>query len=134
MSVEQNKALIRRWYDEIWNKQNLEVIDELAAPDFVSHRENVSREQVKEGIAGMFAAFTECSVRIEDMFAEGDKVCTRTVISSRHTGEYMDIPATGKEITIPGISVHRIVDGQITDDWASADMLDVMQQLGAIPT
>jgi len=68
------------------------------------------------------------------MFAEGDRVCSRTVIYGTQTAEWMGVPPTGKVITMPGISIHRIVDGKITDDWASVNMLDVMQQLGAIPT
>ena len=81
-----------------------------------------------------FAAFPDLHETVEDIFAEGDKVVTRFTMRGTHQGELMGIPPTGKQVTMTGMTIHRIVSGKIVEDWVVADFLGMMQQLGTIPT
>jgi predicted ester cyclase len=136
MSLEENKAVVRRWHDEFQNKGNVDVIDELIDAKCVLHidpQPTDVREHWKQGHATFRAAFSDAHLTNEDMIAEGDKVVTRWTWRVKHTGEWMGIAPTGKQVEITGISIHRIAGGKIVEDWASADELGMMQQLGAIP-
>ncbi len=137
MSLEENKAIERRFFEEVVNKGNLAVLDELLAPDFVDHSASPGIAPDREGYKQFFAmthsAFPDFHSTLEDMFAEGDKVVQRFTARGTHQGEWMGIAPTGKQMTIPGIAIHRITGGKIVEDWVSMDMLGALQQLGVVP-
>lgn len=135
---EQNKAVVRRIVDELWNKGSLAVVDELVATNYVGHF--VLRPEPLRGRAafnhfasGFFAGFPDLHFNVEDVIAEGDKVVARWTATATHQGELMGIPATGKPVTLSGTWIHRIVGGQIVEQWGVFDTLGMMQQLGVIP-
>ena len=137
MSIEENKAIARRWNEEIWDKGNLAAIDELLAPDFVFNYAPPGaapdREGYKQTVTNLCAPFADIHSTIEDMVAEGDKVAVRWTWRGTHKGEFMGIAPTGKQVTITGISILRIVGGKIVEEWGEMDNLGMMQQLGAFP-
>jgi steroid delta-isomerase-like uncharacterized protein len=137
MSAEENKAVVRRWHDEYWNKGNVDVVDELIDAKCVYHiasQPKDVREYWKQSYTTMRAAFSDAQLMNEDMIAEGDKVVTRWTMRATHTGEWMGMAPTGKQVELTGISIHRIAGGKIVEDWANADELGMMQQLGAVPS
>ena len=134
---EQNKAVIRRWIEAL-NAGNLDVADEIYAPDFVMHDPgNPDRlpgpEGTKQGFAAFLAAFPDLHVTIEDIIAEGDKVVWRVSLTGTHKGEFLGIAPTGKQITNTGITIVRMVDGKFVEGWQNGDDLGMLQQIGAIP-
>lgn len=137
MSAEDNKALAKRWLDEVWNEGDLSLIDELIAPEYVLHdptRPGLrGRAGIKESISMFRRAFPDLHFTIEDQVAEGDKIVTRYIVQGTHLGPVMGIPATGKQGTISGMDIYRITDGQIAEAWSNWDTLGLLQLIGAIP-
>jgi steroid delta-isomerase-like uncharacterized protein len=137
MSAEENKALVRRIYEELWQEGNLEAIDKYYAADVVSHGAPPGLPPGREGFkvyASMLtSAFSDSDVTIEDQIAEGDRVVTRWSSKGIHTGEFLGVPATGKQVTVRGIGIERIADGQVAEDWGEFDAMGLMQQLGVLP-
>ena len=135
---EENKALVRRFLDELQNKQNLDIVDELVSPGYpgegTSSIGGDSPEALKEGSRARKVAFPDTHWTIDDQIAEGDKVVTRFTIRGTHKGEYQGIAPTDKEIVTTGILIHRIDNGKLVECWAALDRLGMMQQLGAIPS
>jgi len=136
MPVEENKAIARRWNEEIWSKGNLAVIDELLAPNFVFNYPTTGatpdREGYKQTVADWCAPCSDVQSTTEDMIAEVDKVVVRWTWSGTHTGDYMGIAPTGKKLTITGISILHIVGGKIIEEWGEIDNLGLMGQLGLV--
>jgi len=137
MSTEQNKALMRRFYEEI-SKGNLAALDELVAADLVDHSPFVPGQAPgRQGTLELFtmirAAFPDLHVTVEDMVAEGDKVAVRGTMSGTHKGEFTGIAPTGKQITVGTIEILRIVGGKMVEHWNVIDSLGMMQQLGVVP-
>ena len=132
-TTEENKALARRAFEEVWNQGNLDVVDEIFSIDFVEHRSGPDihgPEGVKQ-LATMYSiAFPDLKYTIEDQIAEGDKVVCRWTATGTHKGELMGIPPTGAQVTSTGIDIFRITDGQIVELWVNVDELGTMQQLG----
>ncbi len=138
MSTEENKAAIRRYIDEAWNKGNVNIIDEVMAPDYIRYMnepgKSLNREGQKQRILGFRKAFPDLHLAIEDMVAEGDKVSFRMFMRGTHQGTIMGIDPTGREITLSAIDIARFADGKIVEQWGQMDTLGLLQQLGAIPT
>lgn len=138
MSVEQNKALFRRFIEEVFNKGNVSTIDEFLAPNFVE-REVLppgtpsGREGVKQLTMMFRTAFPDFNVSIDDMIAEGDKIVARTTWSGTQKGEFMGIPSSGKRVSFNVIDIIRISDGKGVEHWGVMDSSALMQQIGAIP-
>ena len=136
--TEANKALVNRLFAEVLNQGNLEVIDELVAPEFVHHTAGAVDAKGPEGykeLIGMFrVAFPDLNVVIEDMIAEDDVITTRQTYTGTHKGNLMDIPPTNVEVVFTGICTFRIVDGKIAKVWTEYDVLGVMLQLGVAET
>jgi steroid delta-isomerase-like uncharacterized protein len=136
VSAETNKEIVRRLGEEPW-KGNFDVIDELASPDYVGHDPAVPEVQgpegIKEFISGYLAAFPDGMITIEQQVAEGDLVATRWSGRGTHQGELMGIPATGKQITVNGITISRLENGKVVEEWTNWDMLGMLQQLGVVP-
>jgi steroid delta-isomerase-like uncharacterized protein len=138
MSTEENKAIARRWSEEVWGKGNLAAIDELLATDFVFNYPapgaTPDREGYKQTVTMLCAPLTDIHATMEDMIAEGDKVAVRWTWGGTHSGgEYMGVAPTGKQVTITGISIIRIVGGKIVEEWGEIDNLGLLQQLGVVP-
>lgn len=135
---EANKTLVRRVYDDMWNKSDLSVPDTIYASDVVNHELPPGMPEGIEGTKayfGMFlSAFPDTQMTVEEQIAEGDKVVTRWTARGTHTGELMGIPPTGKQVTVTGINVDRIAGGKIVEEWGEFDMMGMMQQLGVVPT
>ena len=132
-----NKALVRRIFDEVWNQGNLQVLDEVLDPNYKGEYPSgptmTSAEQLKRYIAATRAAFPDLRWAVEDLIAEGDKVVARWTNRGTHQGEWRGIAATGKPVTMSGVSIFRIVNGKIRERWGNTDALGVMRQLGTIP-
>ena len=137
MSTEENKALIRRFFEEAWGKGNLAVADELLAADFVLHAPPPGvapdLEGYKQWVSMTCAGLADRQSTVEDQIAEGDKVVTRWTYRGTHKGELMGIAPTGKQVMVTGICIERIVGGKIVKEWSEKDNLGMMQQLGVVP-
>jgi predicted ester cyclase len=135
MSTEENKALARRLIEEAWNQGNLAIVDELMVPDHVGHHSLVpnqppSRELYKQFIVRTRTAFPDLHATIEEQIAEGDLVVTRWSVQGTHQGTFWGHGPTGKQMTVTGIVIDRIVDGKAVEGWMEMDTLHQMQQLG----
>ena len=136
MSVGQNKALIRKFYDLI-DVRDLDTALTLFSPDYSDHTPGIGLPPGIEGARAFFtmhfAAFPDGHITVLDVIAEGDKVVQRMTGEFTHRREFMGIPPTGKHVTWSWIDIWRIVDGKIVEHWTEADMMSVMQQLGVLP-
>ncbi len=138
MSIEENKTLVRRLLEEVWNRENLAAADEVLAPSFVDHspypgHASGDKQAFTDSRAAFHEAFPDLQFSIQDLIAEGDKVVARWRMHGTHQGEYLGFPATDKQFTITGISIYRIADGKIAEAWVEPNMLGLLQQLGQIP-
>jgi steroid delta-isomerase-like uncharacterized protein len=136
MSELDNKTIVRRYYDEVLNQGRVEVIDEIAAADYVEHDplpgQGNGRGDLQARVALLRAAFNP-SFTIEDIVAEGDRVVVRWTSNGTHTGEFLGIPPTRKEYRIAGIDIHAVRDNRMAEHWHVVDQLSQLQQLGLIP-
>jgi steroid delta-isomerase-like uncharacterized protein len=139
MSAEENKALARRFMDEVYNEGNVNFIDEVVASNLVVH-DPTSPEGMTSGVqsAKQFVevyrnAFPDIQMTVEDLIAEGDKVVTRWRARGTHQGELMGIPPSGNPVEVTGITIDRIEGGKVVETWANYDALGMMQQVGAVP-
>jgi steroid delta-isomerase-like uncharacterized protein len=137
MSAE-NKALVRRWFHEVWNQGRESAIDEILAAGALGHGlgeadvETKGPEGFKPFLRNLRGAMPDLKVRIEDMIAEDDKVVVRIVAEGTHQGAHLGVPPTGKAVRIQGIVVLRMQDGKIAEGWNSWDQLGLMRQIGAL--
>ena len=139
MSTEQNKAMDRRVYEEVWNGGNLAVVDELVAANYVDHDQDPNGtlegvEGPKQSVTMYRTAFLDVHFTIEDQIAEGDLLVTRWTARGTHQGAFRGIPATGKQAVVTGISISRVADGKFIEGWTNFDALGLLQQLGAVPS
>lgn len=136
MSLDENKALFRRWFEDVVNANDYAVVDELLAPNYRAHFPGAPEPIDRDGHKGMVetfaAAFPDWEEEIQDVIAEDDRVVLRVTAGGTHQGEFQGIPPTGDTVTITGIGIARIEDGQIVESWWDFDALGLMQQLGAI--
>ena len=139
MSAEENKAVVRREIEEVFNHTgNLDAADEIYAPDYVGHEPTTGEirgvEAAKQYAALFRQAFPDVEATIEDQIAEGDKVVTRFTSRGTHQGETEDFgPPTGRRVEVTGITIERFSQGKIVEDWTNFDALGLMQQLGLVP-
>ena len=132
-----NKALASRFIEEFWHKGNFDIADEIMGLNFVNHNPApgipVDRDGYKEWGALFRSAFPDQQAVAEDIIADGDRVVIRWSTTGTHQGEFMGVPATGKPINIGGITIVRVADGLVIEDWTEMDAVGLMQQIGAIP-
>lgn len=132
-----NEALMRRFYEELWSRGNLEAIPELVAENFVDHQAPVGQTSGREVLAGLVVmwrtGFPDMQETVEDLISEGDKVVGRFLMRGTHRGEFMGVAPTGRSVTMGGIDVVRVAGGKISEFWYAEQMLELMQQLGAAP-
>jgi steroid delta-isomerase-like uncharacterized protein len=136
---EENKAVVRRWFEEVWNKGREEAIDELFAEGGVAHglaAEAGGALRGPEGFKPFFRqfreAFPEIEVVVEDAIAEGDKVAARCTVRGRHRGDTLGFAATEKPVEFTGVSIVRVSEGKIAEAWNNFDFMSMFQQLGAL--
>jgi steroid delta-isomerase-like uncharacterized protein len=133
MSTEENKDVVRRWIEQAWDQKNVDIIQELHAPDYVGHIVGTAgpiqgREAFKQLFATYLAAFDMHRTN-EFLIAEGDKVVARDTYRVKHVGEFAGIPPTGTELNATGIDIYRSVDGKIVEQWYEMDFTGLLQQL-----
>ena len=137
MSAEENKALVRRFYEEI-DRGNLDAMDELVAEDYLDHSPPPlpglppGREGLKQAFK-IFWVATPGHHHIEDQIAEGDKVVTRLTAYGKHEGDLPGAPRTGNDLKMTSITIHRVVNGKLVEKWSDKDVLGFLQQIGVIP-
>jgi len=138
MSTEENKALARRFLEDVFNRGNLDLIDELIPSDTVDHNPLPGQPPGSAGVKWVVRlfreAFPDLHFALEDQVAEGDTVASRWTFSGTQQGPLFGIPATGKRVSVSGIDVVRIAAGKMTEHWVAMDQLGMLQQLGAVPT
>jgi steroid delta-isomerase-like uncharacterized protein len=134
--TERNKAVIRRFVEEVQNQKNWAAYDELNADDFVNLSAPPGVPSDKAGgrmfLGAFISAFPDSYVTIEDMIAEGDRVVTKKTFHGTHTGDLNGIPPTGNRVSIQYVDIMRLRDGRIVEHWLSMDQLSFMQQLGVV--
>jgi steroid delta-isomerase-like uncharacterized protein len=132
-----NKSIVRRLYEEVWNKRKLVVMNELVSPSHALHGPlytgpAIGPEVYRRQISLFVAGFPDLRFAIEDTVAEQDKVVVCWTFSGTHKGDFMGVPATDKKVSVDGITIHVLSKGIIMDSYVSLDMWGMMQQLGVI--
>jgi len=132
---EQNKAIARRAFEEILSQGRFELASELYAKDFINHgiHRNASLQEDQVALKGWHQAFSDITIVPEKLIAEGDLVAIYWIARGTNTGTGNGLPATGKKAELAGITIWRIVDGKIREEWSAFDQLAMMQQLGLLP-
>ena len=133
--TEQNKAIARRAFEEILNKGDFELAKQLYARDFINHgiHRDASLEEDQAALKGWHQAFPDVVIAAEKLIAEDDLVTVYWIARGTNTGTGNGLPATGKKAELSGITIWRIVDGKIKEEWSAFDQLSMMQQLGLLP-
>lgn len=135
---EENKALVRRWFEEVWNKGRAEAIDEMFALGGLAHGLADERERdltpsdYKTFHAAFRGAFPDVVITVEDMVAEGDKVAARCTVHGSHEGDTLGFAASHAPVDFTGITIVRIKDGKIVEAWNNFDFMNLYRQVGAI--
>ena len=134
--LEQNKAIYRRFLQEVFNEGRLDKL-ELLSPSYVFHDAPPGTpkgpEAIKQVVTMFRGAFPDLKITIEEMVAEGDKVCARATTRGTHQGPIFGIPATEKAVTMTGLTMVTITDGRLVESWVKNDVMGLMKQLGAGP-
>jgi len=135
MDANQNKAVTRRYFEELWTQNDLSVIDEIIAPEVVGHSAGKTfrgADALRQRARALRAVYSDVRITVEDQIAEGDKALVRWTFRGRHTGEIMGAKPTGKEVVATGMNLFRLDDGRIEEIWVEADDLGELQQLGVV--
>ena len=141
MSAEENKPVVRRFVEELWNKRNLDVADGIFAADCVTHQLSSGSpltatprdpETVKKHVLEWLSSFPDLTFSIEQMIAEGDRVASQLIMRGTHTGVWLGIAPTGIPVSIRMFTIHRIANGKIAEDWVLVEALGLFQQLGVV--
>ena len=133
MAPEDNKVTVRRLYDEVINQNHLAVLEDLYSDHYVSHDLPSDPAALKGFISGFHATFPDGQITIEEMIVEGDTIATRLTFRGTQTGQFQDIPPTGKVVTVPAQDMYRLIEGKIVEHWGGPNQLHLLQQLGVIP-
>jgi steroid delta-isomerase-like uncharacterized protein len=138
-TLEEHKALIRRWFEEVWNKGRADAIAEMMAEDAVAHGLSDDAAKPLRGPKGFLSfheqfreAFPNIEVVVEDTIAEGDKVVARCSVRGRHVGDSLGFKATGAQAEFDGITIVRVKNGKFVEAWNNFDFMKMFRQLGAI--
>jgi steroid delta-isomerase-like uncharacterized protein len=130
---ENNKALVRRFFEEVWNKGNVDAVDECMATDYVDHSIPSGlppgTEGLKQANTTYHSAFPHLKATLEDIFAEGDRVAFRWSVSGTHLGDWLGVPPTGNHVTATGITIFRMAGGKVVEGWTSTDLSPTDEEL-----
>src|SRR5215469_17342409 len=136
-SLDENKAVVRRFSNEFKNKANHGIVDEIMAPNFQHHFKDPRIPKGREGMKllgqSVVMAFPDVHANIHELIAEGNKVVERTEAHGTHKGTFNGVPATGRPVTWTELHVYTLDKGKITELWSEIDFLGMMMQIGAIP-
>ncbi|HRF62642.1 MAG TPA: ester cyclase [Candidatus Competibacter sp.] len=137
MSIEENKAIIRRWLEEGWTNGNLSVADELIDPDFIAHVAGGQAvpsgpDGVRQIVTAWRTGFPDGRMVIDDLIGVADKVVIRMTWRGTHQGDFYGIAPTNRQVSVTSIGIDRVVNGKIVEGWGEVDMLGMYQQLGVI--
>ena len=137
MSSEQNKAIVRRLLEEPWTG-NLKVVDELIDRNYVGHDPSIPEPRrgpdgFKENVSTYREAYSDARITVDEQIAEGDKVATRWTGRGKHDGDLMGIAPIGKQVKVSGLTLSRLVNGKVIEEYTNWDTFGMMQQLGAVP-
>ena len=132
-----NKEIVRRALEEPW--RNLDVLDELVSSDYVGHDPALPEpvrgiQGSKDNVNEYRSAFEGAQISVKEQVGEGDVVASRWEGRGRHTGELMGIAPTGKDVVVSGLTLSRLKNGKIVEEWSNWDTLGMLQQIGAVPT
>jgi len=133
------KAMIHRWFDEVWNQGRLETIDELFAEESVAHGLGEGGRMVrgpaafKPLVQNLRAAMPDLHIGVEDIVVDGDRAAFRVVLQGTHTGDGLGVPPSGRPVRVAGMVMVRFENGRIMEGWNSWDQLGLLQQIGAVP-
>jgi steroid delta-isomerase-like uncharacterized protein len=137
MTAEENKRLVRRSFEELWNTGNLDAMGEYFADDVVDHPvapgASSGLAALRQGYEAFFASFPDAHLTLDDLLSEGDKVVARYTWSGTQRGPFLGLVATGKQVTGTRIAIYRIADGKIAERWHEWNPLALLQQLQAAP-
>ena len=136
MSSHENKTVVRRYYDEVLNRGNLDVLGDLAVADYVEHNPFTGQDSGLSGLrhrAAMLCTAFRPHFTLDDLIAEDDRVAVRWTNHGTHQGEFLGMPATGRSFVISGIDIHALRDGKLAEHWDVVDQLSLLQQLGLLP-
>jgi predicted ester cyclase len=133
-----NKALVREWLQAV-DTGDVAVVDKYLGSGFIDHNPppfqgpDTGVQGAKDAFSYALGAFSNFRHEIEEQFVDGDRVISRITGYGTHTGDFLGIPPTGKEVRMEGIAIHRVVDGQLVEHWAQVDAAGLLMQLGAMP-
>lgn len=133
------EAVARRWHRDIYLRGELDVADEICAPDLVAHGTGVAPDAptgpryVREDAAGLREAFDILAMTDEDVFAGRDRVAVRWTFRGTHVGEFLGVEGTGREVHVTGMDIFRMEGDQIAEFWTEFNLMDLAAQIGAIP-
>jgi steroid delta-isomerase-like uncharacterized protein len=134
---EDNKAVVRRFFDEILGAKNMAGIDEIIADDYKNHFPGqpapMGKADFPAAVQAFFTAFPDLRYEVESIIAEGDRVATIGRVVGTHTGPFQGVPASGKRISVLALSQYRVRDGKIVEDYPGFNPMEIMQQIGAVP-
>ncbi len=137
MATEKNEQVVRRFYEAAFSQGNPDAVAELVAPDFVDHNpfpgQAPDRDGLKQFIKTFHGPLPDLKVQVDDMISQGDKVVTRWTARATHQGTFLQIPSTGKQVTLTGIDIMRIADGKIVEHWGHQDQLGFVKEIGVLP-
>lgn len=133
-----SKSIVRRMYEEVWNKRNLEAAKEFIASSHAMQLidlpdSGIGPEAYARNVVQFVRAFPDLKFKVLDMVAEGEKVVALWNISGTHKGEFRGVAPTGRKVSVDGITISQLAEGKIMDSYVSLDLWSMMQQLGAIP-
>jgi steroid delta-isomerase-like uncharacterized protein len=134
----ENSVLIRRWFEEVWNKGRMEAIDEMASPDVIGHGQaqhgtDIGMAEFKPFVVALRSAFPDMKVVVDQTIEQGDKVVARWTSTMTQKGEFLGFPVSGKKAIVTGTSIQRISNGKIVEGWDNWDQLGLLVQIGAVP-
>jgi len=141
--MDSSKQIVQRFIEELWNARKLDVADEIFCDDCVTHQlrsgaadQSAPRgpEVIKEHVSGWLMSFPDLQFHVEEMIADQDHVVSQLTMEGTHQGMWMGIPPTGKRLQIRMITIHRITNGKIAEDWVLVETLGFLQQLGVLPS
>jgi steroid delta-isomerase-like uncharacterized protein len=137
--AEEHRTMFARWFEELWNRKNYAITQELVHPDFVAH--GAGGQDIKQGPDGVaemvrtwHVAFPDGQMTMDDIITEGEYSVIRMTFRGTHEGDFYGVPASGNEVEVTSIGIDRVQDGKITEGWGELNMLGLMQQIGAIPS
>jgi steroid delta-isomerase-like uncharacterized protein len=136
MSTDTHKIITRRYFEDLWNRQDHSAAAELVAPDAVGHVAGTSfrgLDALRQRVETLCQVYANPRFTVEDQIAEGDRVAVRWTFTGRQVGAFMGVPPAGREVRITGINLFRLAAGQIAEIWLNADDLGELQQLGVLP-